>query len=252
MDVPIPLKFQPICDAFLNALTSALGEKLHAVYLHGAVVFPEAGTVKDIDFHVILDSPFTSEEVEAIKSLHADLAEQFPSILEELDCYYILLADAQQSAPPQHQLDTRYFDDMWPLHRAHWLAGRCVVLHGPNPEEIIKAPTWPELATALRFELSEIEKLLNEYPAYCVLNLCRVMYSFETTDVVTSKRASALRIRVLFPEWAPVISAAVWWYEDQVDETTEELLATGASQFHRFALDRIHKSPNWNDITNFN
>lgn len=247
MLVPIPPKFQPICQAFLSGLTSALGDKLHAVYLHGAVIFPEAGTVKDIDFHVILEAPFTSEETEAINTLHAELAAQFPPVLEELDCYYILLADARQSAPPQHQLDTRYFDDMWPLHRAHWLAGRCVVLQGPKPEEILKVPTWQELATALRFELSEIEKIIDDYPAYCVLNLCRVMYSFETADVVTSKRGSALRARVLFPEWAPVISAAVWWYEDQIDESGEVLLATQTNQFRDFALNRIHNSPNWID-----
>ena len=38
----------------------------------------------------------------------------------------------------------RLRDKAWALHRAQWLAGHCVVLHGPEPADIVSAPTWAE------------------------------------------------------------------------------------------------------------
>jgi len=53
----------------------------------------------------------------------------------------------------------RLRDKAWALHRAQWLAGHCVVLHGPEPADIVSAPTWAE------------------HNAYAVLNACRILRS---------------------------------------------------------------------------
>lgn len=241
----MPSRFQPISQAFLTGLTSILSEKLYGVYLHGAVVFPETTSANDIDFHVILKERLSPTEVQHIRRLHAEIAQKHPPIGDELDCYYVLLADAQKKLPPKHQLDTNKADEWWALHRAHLLAGRCVVLTGPEPKYIFPNPSWIELAMALRFELSWIEGILDKYPDYCVLNLCRVMHSFETKDVVVTKRACASRTRKRFAEWSPLIRAAERSYDDESTDEDELRLMSDARQFFRFVLTRIRVSPHW-------
>ena len=59
---------------------------------------------------------------------------------------------------------------------------------------------WPALERALHGELDYVEEHLDDYPAYCVLNLCQLIYSFDTHDVVISKRASEEWADAAFPE----------------------------------------------------
>ncbi len=240
-----PDEVQPLCHAFLRGLNSLLGGKLHGVYLYGAVVFPEAGPVKDVDLHVIIQESLTSTESQELNRLHADLAQHYPPLGAELDCYYVLLADARQSAPPQHQLNTDIVDNWWALHRAHMLAGKCIVLYGPEPAEIFPDPSWLELTAALNYELGWIENILDSYPAYCVLNLCRVAYSFKTKDVVISKQAAATQLTEMYPEWSPLVAAAKRIYGNRMDESDKLLLRSQMGRFRRFALDRIYTSPYW-------
>jgi hypothetical protein len=93
---------------------------------------------------------------------------------------------------PQTQLRPGFRDDAWALHRAHWHAGRFVLVRGPDPREIVPEPTWDEIDASLQAELLGIAKHMTEFPAYSVLNLCRVLYSYETRDVVTGKFQSGM------------------------------------------------------------
>lgn len=67
-------------------------------------------------------------------------------------------------------------------------AGRFVTLHGPDPRTIVPPPTWEELDEALLGELDWMDaKALDDSRAYCVLQLCRILYSYSSRDVVVSK-----------------------------------------------------------------
>jgi hypothetical protein len=57
--MPLPAHLQPLCTAFIRGLDAVLGDKLHAVYLYGAIAFPEADASGDVDFHVIVREPLT-------------------------------------------------------------------------------------------------------------------------------------------------------------------------------------------------
>ena len=54
-----------------------------------------------------------------------------------MDGYYILLADARCTSPPQSQMWSRATDASWALNREHIRAGRCIIFHGPDPKEIL-------------------------------------------------------------------------------------------------------------------
>ncbi len=228
-----------LCQTYLDGLLNSLGHKLFGVYLHGALTFPDGGAIGDLDGHVILSAPPTEGEKKALMQLHRTLEAGFPPLGAELDVYYILLADALQTEPPPHQLTAGIVDNSWALHRAHWLANRVIVLYGPEPRDVYPAPSWAELDQALKSELAYIARNIDTYPDYCVLNLCRLMYSYTTQDVVVSKRFSAGWAEGEFPVWKALIDAAKKSYEKTASEQEKEHLAAGVRDFFDFAKARI-------------
>ena len=228
-----------LSGAFVEGLRRALGEKPGAVYLYGAVAFPETTALGDIDFHVLLHDGLTDGERQAIRGLHERLATEFPPLGGELDGYYLLLDDARRIHPPRDELRPNLIDDSFALHCAHLRAGRAIVLHGPDPRTIYPEPSWLLLEAALVGELDYVTAHLDPYPDYCVLNLCRLMYSFATRDVVTSKAAAAAWARATFPEWERPIALALKCYQKLATPQEREILKADLAMFYCFACGRI-------------
>lgn len=237
----VPDGIRDLCQALLEGLNTALGAKLHGVYLYGALAFPDGGATGDIDFHVVLSDALNDGEKLLLKELHAALARNYPPLGAELDGYYILLEDARQTMPPRHQLIPDVLDNSWALHRAHIRAGRCIILQGPDPRQIYPDPSWSELETALQGEMDYVEEHLEEYPAYCVLNLCRLLYSFETRDVVISKAGAARWASAAFPDWRPHIQAASRVYDGSATAEEKGLLRSDMRNFSDFFCGQIEK-----------
>ena len=78
-----------------------------------------------------------------------------------------------------------------------------------------------------------------QYPDYCVLNLCRIVYSFQERDVAVSKRFSGNWARVRFPQWASLIEAAIRSYDDAGKSGDNKLLNAEVGHFLEFASERI-------------
>jgi len=207
-----------IGNVFVGELERILGENLYAAVIYGAAAFPDTLPTGDIDFHVLLHRPLTDAERATLEAMHEMLAERFPPLGAEMDGYYLLLEDARGIAPPQSQMWARATDGSWALHRAHILAGRCLVLHGPESSSIYPPPTWTELEAALDDELAYVEEHLHEYPDYCILNLCRLIYSFTTRDVVVSKAGAARWALDALPDWCDAIHLAMTSYEGRASE----------------------------------
>lgn len=231
-----------ISKAFRNGLLAILGDKLYGVYIFGAIAFPETRYTGDIDFHVILAASLTKDERERLEELHKSLARNFPPLGREMDGYYILLSEAKRTSPPRSQMWNRATDNSWALHREHIRAGRCIVLYGPEPIQIYCAAGWTELEIALRGELDYVERHLTDYPAYCVLNLCRLIYSYQTHDVVVSKTAAGLWAEETYPQWKELIDCARKTYERRATETDERIMVDQISDLFTFACRRIGES----------
>jgi len=230
---------QDLCRAFLHGLNAALGDRLYGVYLYGAVAFPGSSPTGDIDFHVILKDPLGDQERSEIHWLHTRLARDFPPFGGELDGYYILLEEARQVSPPRDQLRAHVVDNAWALHREHIWAGRCIVLQGPDPTQVYPAASWPELERALHGELKYVEKHLDVYPDYCILNLCRLVYSFEARDVVISKAEAAAWAWDVFPQWRRHIETAKKSYARQATAQDVAFMRCEVNHLFRFACERI-------------
>lgn len=231
-----------IGQAFVNGLKCILGVKLHGAYIYGAAAFPDAAPTGDIDYHVILKSELTDSERSELEMLHESLAEQYPPLGGEMDGYYILLRDARRDSPPRSQMWRRATDESWALHRQHIRAGRHIALYGPEPTEIYPPASWPEIESALYGELGYVEKHLHEYPDYCILNLCRLIYSFETKDIVVSKAQASNWACGALPEWKRHIELARKSYARQATAEERQFMLAEVGALLEFALARIERA----------
>lgn len=234
----LPPAIRTICDALVAGLASTLNEKLYGIYLYGATVFEDGGPAQDIDLHIILTGPLSESEREAILDLHGRLAMTFPPLGAELDAYYILLEAARAPEPPQHQLRSDIYDNAWALHCAHVRAGYYTVLYGPKPDDIFPEPAWTAAEQALDHELDFVRANLR-FPAYCVLNLCRILYSFQTREVAVSKRFSGRWAGTRFPAWRPLIAAALRRYDGTSTAADDALMDNDLGRFLDFAEEQI-------------
>jgi hypothetical protein len=240
MEKQLPETVKEVCSAFVERLENILGSKLYGAYMYGAAVFPDAGPVQDIDCHVILRDRLADVERDELQRLKKELARRFPTLGSELDAYFILLEQAKGASRPQHQLNVTIFDDSWALHCAHIRAGYYVCLYGPEPAEIFPEPSWSEIAAALDHELKYIEENLH-HQAYCILNLCRIMYSHIEKNPVVSKHFSGVWASSRFPEWKPLIDAAMRFYKKKSHPEDKMFMSERTGKFLAFARERIHE-----------
>jgi hypothetical protein len=228
---PLPDDAMALSDALRRGLDRVLGDAFASLFLYGAVAFPRPEHWRiDFDFHALLLRPLEEEERRGIESLYAELAQR-SELGADLDGYFVLLADAARSEPPCHQLRTDMRDEAWALHRAHVHAGRYFLISGIDPLDVVPEPTWAELETGLGAEI----RFVASHPdarAFSVLNAARILYSFETHDVVLSKyQAGQWALASLPPEWHEALRAAQRWYERASLADDERILREVAAPF---------------------
>jgi hypothetical protein len=236
--VKLPENTEALLQALRAGLVEALGGKLYAIHVYGAIAFPDSTATGDLDFYAILHGPLTEQERAAIGRLYDRLGREYPPLGADLDGRFILLSDARGAPFPPLQVHPEVIDASWPLHRAHLLAGRCIVLHGPTPQKVYLPPTWPELERALWSEIEYVEANLDRYPDYCILNLCRLIYSLETRDVVVSKAGAAAWARAMLPQWQDLIDLAARSYAGGATPQDRPTMVTGAGELYRLARER--------------
>jgi hypothetical protein len=232
--MPVPLEALPeparaACEDLRARLLSVLGEDLVALWVYGAVTFDDRPRrLGDVDTHAVVGSPLAQQTARAIDGLHESIGRDRGV---EWDSWYILESETGSTRPPAHAHRANLLDGAWALHRAHWLAGQYVLLHGRAPSELVLAPTWAELKGALRGELGYIERLVQrgprdaEHAAFIVWNGCRIIYSTRTRGVVVSKRAAARWALDHTPaSWHDAILAAGRAYDARLRPGDAELL----------------------------
>ena len=238
----MPPEIRTVCNRLLDGLLAALNDNLYGIYIYGATVFPETRYIQDIDFHVMVKRKLSDPEKEDIKKLHAELIELnegFPHSRDELDGYYILENDARQISIPWHQVYPDIPDESWPLHVAHMRAGYCIVLYGPEPNTFLPEPTWQDLEAGLEAVRKHSLKYLDRHPDYCTLVFCRLLYSYDTGDVVVSKRRAAVWTGNHFPEWRELIESALRIFEKEERDKDRSLLQSRIREFYRFTNRKI-------------
>ena len=217
-------------------LRAALGDELVAMWAHGGTTsIGDPAHVGDLDTYVVVSRRPDEPTARRIERAHDATATEHGI---EWDAWYIVAQDAARSDPPSHAWREGRRDTCWAIHRAHWLAGRYVILHGAEPADIVIPPTWDELSHELDRELEHIERHVVEgdtdpYEAtYAILTGSRILRALASRDVVISKRAAgAWALEHLPARWHDALQTAVRSYDGQGTANDARLLATEMSPF---------------------
>jgi len=208
-------------------LREILGEDLIAIWAYGSVIGADRpARPADLDTHVIVRRPLAAPTAQRIeRAIHGIGGVEF-------DVWFIGLDDAQRNEEPPHAFKEGRRDTSWAIHRAHWLAGRVVTIHGLQPAEIVATPEWQDVVAELDRELEHIERHIHEgdtdpyEAAYAILNGSRILRTLETHDPVLSKReAGAWALDQLGARWQPAVEAALRAYDEQATADDALLLA---------------------------
>lgn len=227
-------------DALLAGLRRAFGADLFALYVYGAITFPQAEGIADLDYHAILERPPTPVQVADYQAACVRLGGEHAPWGADLDGWLILRSQAAGPEPPAHVI-AGITDGSWALHRAHWLAGRCIVLQGPPPAEVVTPPDWAEVEVGLRGELEFARR--SPHDAFAVLNACRVLHSLRAGDAVQSKSGSAAwALRHLPAEHHAAIRAALASYRGHAAEADARVLADARTPLFSLADSELGRS----------
>ena len=236
----LPSDVRALTEAFVAELESTLGPRFVGLFQYGAACFPPS-PVSDFDAHVIVVEPFSDEDRAAVRSMLKRL-ERLP-MGDDMDVWYITRDAASRREPPQTELRPGFHDKSWALHRAHVHAGRFVHIKCDDPRTFVPEPRWDEIDDALQGELDYVREHLGDAPAFSVLNLCRVLYSYETQDVVTSKYRSAVWAFAALP--APeheLIRGALAAYATKRYGLEDDVTAFSEMMLRRIERARAHST----------
>jgi hypothetical protein len=224
-------------------LQRILREDLVAMWAHGGtIVVDDPAHTADLDTYVIVSRQPDDGTARAIEGAQDAIANDQRV---EWDTWYVRAGDARGADPPRHAWREERRDTSWAINRAHWLAGRFVNLHGPEPSELVRTPTWAELTTELGRELEHIERHVAEgdtdpfEATYAMLNGSRILHAVETHSVVISKRAAGTwALEHLPARWHAALGAATRTYDGRPAAGDAALLAGEMARFVAFVKER--------------
>ena len=225
-------------------LRTILGNDLTAMWAHGgSTSVGDPAHDGDLDTYILVSRQPEVVVARRLEEAEHDLAGRHGI---EWDTWYVRTDDAHGTDPPRHAWREGRRDTSWAIHRAHWLAGRYVALHGPEPHAIVRPPSWEELRSELSRELEHIERHVLEgdtdpYEAtYALLNGSRVLHAVDTGNVALSKREAGLwALEHLPARWHPGLEAALGAYDGQVTAGVIHLLATEMASFVAWVRARL-------------
>ncbi len=241
-------------DLVLLRIQAVLGTKLVGLYLYGSLVTGDFDPDRsDLDLLAAISSELDQNELAALGAMHQDVARNEKRWDNRLEVAYLsthaLRTFKSETSPiaiisPGEPFHLKTADRDW-LINWYYVREQGLAQFGPSPklvippissEEVLQwvkdhLKSWRETITRSRHRNSQV---------YATLTICRALYTF-TTGALTSKPRAALWATQQFPEWAPLIQAALrsWredWYRDDVDH---DATFPETTRFVNFAVDRI-------------
>jgi Aminoglycoside adenylyltransferase, C-terminal domain len=229
---------------FRDEAETILDGNLIGLWGYGGSVFPDRSRpLGDLDTFAVIERVPDERITRALERAREETAREFGI---EWDISYVAAAEARRGDPPPDALDPDRRLTSWAIDRAHWLAGWYVALSGRRPEEIVPAPTWPEIESALSRELEHLERHVEEgdddpYEAtYAIWNGSRILHAIATHDVAMSKRSGGMWALEHLPKrWHDAIRAADRTYDGEGTTEDAETLRVSMAPFVAMVRERL-------------
>jgi predicted nucleotidyltransferase len=229
---PITPTPHPDVNQILNRLFTnvkdVLRDQVIGMYLFGSLANGDFDQHSDIDVLIVTDGDISSNTFSALHEMHIKLSEIDSPWAVQQEVSYI----------PQHAL--RRFDPRnnnhphldrdkgerlhMMAHASDWVIQRYllrengIVISGPDARTLIDPVEPHELRPAVvevlplwvKPILDDPSKIKSRgYQSYCVLSLCRMLYTIQNKAVLSKRAAAEWGLETLDARWKPLIERAV-------------------------------------------
>lgn len=255
----------PDVNEILNLLYSdvkeILGDQLVGMYLFGSLANGDFDNASDIDVLFVIERRVSEPEFSALKEMHARINKLDSPWAIQLEVSYI-----PRDALFRHDPNNKTHPHMdrgnnevlhWMAHESDWIIQRYILrergvhILGPDLQTLVDPVSVDERRRAVAEVLPlwvnrilEDPSVINKrgYQSYCVLSLCRMLYTLKTGDIISKRVAAQWAKENLASHWRPLIERA--WIGRQspdLDADPEDVRETCAMM--RFTLQQIKPTP---------
>jgi hypothetical protein len=239
-----------LVDVLKCEVAGILRDRYIGMYIHGSLAIGDFDPHRsDIDFVVVTDDELSSESVSALEYMHAWIINSNLTWKTNFEGSYIpkdalRRLDPTNCTHPVIRVDGSFGLDR---HSSEWVIQRHVireygiVVSGPDPRGIID-PVKPDqlreatLGVLCEWWAPQLEEPFrlceDEYQAYTILTMCRVLYTLKFATVASKQIAARCMQKQLDRRWTALIDRALAWQHDKTMDSFVETM-----EFIRYTLE---------------
>lgn len=218
----------PLINDLFDGVQQVLGGNLLGFYLGGSLAIGNFDEDRsDLDFLVIAEGEFTDDSIQRLHELHDSVRASNKNRL--YTNYEGMYLTADQAAHPKtadmhaphlgsdghFQIEDHGADiiiDLWKIKKSGFVA------YGSPPQDVIGEITTDDMLQAkIQLfkgwwlpKLQAKEPMDDEYQAYAILTMARILYGIEKRDE-TSKKKAAAWCAEHYPQYAKLLREALAW-----------------------------------------
>ena len=250
-----------ILSFLFSHVQEILGDQFVGMYLYGSLAHGGFDEHSDIDILFVTETEISTEAFSALKALHQQINELDSPWAFQVEASYIPQAALRRFDPADklhphmdrgggEVLHIMSHESNWIIQR-HLLREHGIVIAGPSLQELIDPVSPDDLRQAVVDVLplwvppfladpSQIHQ--RGYQAYCVLTLCRMLYTLKHGKVLSKPAAAKWALENLDPKWKPLVERALIGRQNpelappaqDIDETLDLM---------RYALEQTRLTP---------
>ena len=218
-----------IIEKLINGHRQIFGDKMAGFYLYGSLIWGDFDIVSsDIDTLCAITSEVTPEEIERLRIMHEEIANESPLWRDRVEVHYASLDGLKHfrkfsskmgnisPGEPLHIIDAGIeWLDEWYCVQEH-----AITLFGLDKAEVIPHIEKSEfIQTICGYARSFRERIKASQhcrysQAYAILTLCRALYTLKNEEQVSKLAAARWAIDFL-PEYRNIISNALIWRHER-------------------------------------
>ena len=250
-----------ILSIMFSDVQEILGSQFVGMYLFGSLANGDFDQHSDIDVLIVTDRKITERTFADLQQLHKRLNGIDSPWGLQIEASYIPQTALRRFDPADniHPHMDRGDNEVlhWMSHERDWivqrhiLRERGVVIAGPDLQRLIEPVSSDELRKAVADVLPlwvkpilEDPSLINKrgYQSYCVLTLCRMLYTFKHGEVLSKPNAAKWALDHVDPQWKPLIERALVGRQDSNLEADPEDLE-GTLAMMRYVVQQTRPTP---------
>jgi hypothetical protein len=228
-----------------------LGQQFVGLYVHGSVASHDFNPQRsDIDFVVVTADVLPSDMLLKLEAMHAHLTNSGLQWADVLEGSYIPQSALRRYDPAHSDYPALRVDGSFAVdgHGSDWIIQRHILrekgltIAGPPIHTLIDPVAPDALRWASRGILREwwqpqltdsFRIRSDEYQAYAILTMCRILYTMEHGDVASKPTAAQWAKTLLDAHWSALIDRALVWGHGMELDAFDDTLAV-----IRYTLDR--------------